>query len=242
MPEIKIVDLGLSYYKGRQETIVFEHLNLHFQNEKINILMGVSGGGKTTLLKCIVGIYKYAGDIYYDDMNMNKVSPQKRNIAFVDQDYVLYPHLTVFDNIALPLKVQGASSEEIKRRVFQIADEIGLTDCLLVKPRYLSGGQQQRVAIARAIIRRPDLIIFDEPLSNVDPLKRNDIRNIIRDLCKSYHITTIYSTHNIDEAVSLGDTFTIINGDKNISFDSSKDLLKGDNSLVKEIIENAKTI
>ena len=214
-----------------------------FENHKFNVLLGESGSGKTTLLNIIAGIQnQYDGQLTFDGKDARELSIRRRNISYMPQNYVIYDRMTVFDNIALPLKVQGASSEEIKRRVFQIADEIGLTDCLLVKPRYLSGGQQQRVAIARAIIRRPDLIIFDEPLSNVDPLKRNDIRNIIRDLCKSYHITTIYSTHNIDEAVSLGDTFTIINGDKNISFDSSKDLLKGDNPLVKEIIENAKTI
>ena len=225
MPNIIIKDLGISYFKGKNEILVFEHLNCSFLNEKINVILGESGSGKTTLLRAIMGLIGYAGDIYYNEENVNKIPPYKRNIGYVSQEYGLYSHLNIFDNIAQPLKNIHASNDEIKMRVLEIAKLCKISDCLFVKPKYLSIGQKQRVAIARAIVKIPPILILDEPFSNLDNMMRLELRMLVSDLVKKYRITTLYVTHLINEATTIGDTFTIINGDNVKFFDDVKAFL-----------------
>ena len=226
MPNIFVKDFGISYYKKRNETLVFEHLNCSFANEKINAILGQSGSGKSTLLRAIAGLLSYAGDIYFDKQNINKVPPFKREIGYISQEYALYSHLNVFDNIAYPLKVLNADSQEIKERVLEVAKQCQLEDCLFVKPKYLSGGHQQRVAIARAIVNRVKILLLDEPFSNLDKEIGANLRHLVANLTKKYHITTLYVTHVLEEATSIADTFSYIDGDKVYYFDDSKSFLE----------------
>ena len=219
MPNIFVKDLGISYYQKKKETVVFSHLNCSFANGKINVILGASGSGKTTLLRAIAGLLNYAGDIYFDEQNVNKTPPFKREMGYLSQEYALYSHMNVFDNLAYPLKVVNAPSEEIKQRVYEVAKQCGIEECLFVKPKYLSGGQQQRVAIARAIIKRIKILLLDEPFSNLDPEIRTRLRYLVADLSRKYRITTLYVTHVLEEATSIGDTITYLEGDKAYFFD-----------------------
>lgn len=228
MPSVIVKDLGISYYKRKKETLVFDHLNCSFSDGKINVILGQSGCGKSTLLRAIAGLINYAGDIYFDKENVNTVPPYQRNIGYLSQEYALYSHLNVFDNLAYPLKIIHANSQEIKERVYEVAKQCQIEECLFVKPKYLSGGQQQRVALARAMIKRIKVLLLDEPFSNVDRETRTKLRRLVMDLTKKYQITTLYVTHVLEEATAIGDTFSYFDGDKVYFFDDVKTFLKSE--------------
>lgn len=228
MPNIIVKDLGISYYKRKNETLVFEHLNCSFSNGKINVILGRSGSGKSTLIRAIAGLINYAGDIYFDEENVNAIPPYKRNIGYISQEYALYSHLNVFDNLAYPLKIINADTQEIIQRVYEVAKQCQLEECLFVKPKYLSGGQQQRVAIARAIVKRIKILLLDEPFSNLDSETKTNLRHLVMDLSKKYQITTLYVTHVLEEATAIGDTISYFDGDKVYSFDDAESFLKSE--------------
>ena len=175
------------------------------------ILVGPSGCGKSTLLRMIVGLEDItSGDLLIDGTRVNEKAPRDRNLAMVFQNYALYPHLSVFENIAFPLRLKNAPDAEVKELVDQTADVLELTEHLERRPANLSGGQRQRVAMGRAIIRQADAFLFDEPLSNLDAKLRGQMRTEISRLQRRLGITTVYVTHDQTEAMTLGDRIAVL--------------------------------
>jgi multiple sugar transport system ATP-binding protein len=175
------------------------------------ILVGPSGCGKSTLLNMIVGLEDItSGDMLINDVRVNDKRPRDRNLAMVFQNYALYPHLTVFENIAFPLRLKKAPDEEVRARVNEAAATLELTEHLERKPANLSGGQRQRVAMGRAIVRKADAFLFDEPLSNLDAKLRGQMRTEIARMQQRLGTTTVYVTHDQTEAMTLGDRIAVL--------------------------------
>ncbi|HRV24054.1 MAG TPA: ABC transporter ATP-binding protein, partial [Sphaerochaeta sp.] len=171
-------------------------------------LLGPSGCGKTTLLRATAGLETItSGHILYGDMDMTSIPPFRRNIGMVFQSFALYPHMNIFENVAYGLRVRKMEEKEIKRRVTEVMELVGLTEELKrnPSPTGLSGGQQQRVAIARALVYDPDILLLDEPLANLDAKLRRYMRAEIRRIQKATNITTIFVTHDQEEAMAIGD-------------------------------------
>ena len=177
------------------------------------VLLGPSGCGKTTLLRLVAGLERLdAGAIWIGDARVDALEPAQRDVAMVFQNYALYPHLTVFDNIAFPLRTRRVAPEDIDRRVREAAARVGLVDLLARRPAQLSGGQQQRTALARAIVRNPTVYLMDEPLSNLDAQLRLQTRTELKRLHRELGTTMIYVTHDQGEAMTLGTRIAIMKG------------------------------
>ncbi|ANI39604.1 ABC transporter ATP-binding protein [Mycolicibacterium vaccae] len=187
-------------------------VSLDVADGEFMILVGPSGCGKSTLLRMIVGLEDItSGDMMIGDKRVNDMAPRDRNLAMVFQNYALYPHLSVFENIAFPLRLSGKlSDEEIRKRVNEAAATLELTEHLDRKPANLSGGQRQRVAMGRAIVREADAFLFDEPLSNLDAKLRGQMRTEILRLQRQLGVTTVYVTHDQTEAMTLGDRVAVL--------------------------------
>ena len=178
---------------------------------QLMVIVGPSGSGKTTLLRLIAGLESAtSGAIYIDGAQVNDVPPKDRKVAMVFQDHALYPHMTVFENMALGLKVRKASKGMIRSEVTRTAEQLGLMDVLQRKPKQLSGGQQQRTALGRAIVAKPQIFLFDEPLSDLDAQMRVELRTTIKRLQRSLGVTMIYVTHDQEEAMTLGDQIVVL--------------------------------
>ncbi len=187
-------------------------LNFHVEDKEFLVFVGPSGCGKTTALRLLAGLEEISsGEIRIGDRVVNDVPPKDRDIAMVFQSYALYPHLTVFDNMAFSLKLRGTPKEEIKRRVGEAAEILGINELLDRKPRQLSGGQRQRVAVGRAIVRQPKVFLFDEPLSNLDAKLRVETRANISKLHQRLQTTFIYVTHDQVEAMTMASRIAVIN-------------------------------
>ena len=189
-------------------------VSLDIADGEFMILVGPSGCGKSTLLRMIVGLEDItSGDMLIGDKRVNDKAPRDRNLSMVFQNYALYPHLSVFENIAFPLRLSGKfSDEEIRKRVTEAADTLELGEHLDRKPANLSGGQRQRVAMGRAIVRQADAFLFDEPLSNLDAKLRGQMRTEILRLQRRLGVTTVYVTHDQTEAMTLGDRVVVLRG------------------------------
>jgi multiple sugar transport system ATP-binding protein len=188
-----------------------DKLDLQISDGEFMVFVGPSGCGKTTALRMLAGLEEISeGELVIDDTVVNDVAPQKRDIAMVFQNYALYPHMTVFDNMAYGLKIQKLPKNEIRRRVTEIANVIGLEDLLNRKPRMLSGGQRQRVAMGRAIVRQPKVFLMDEPLSNLDAKLRVQMRSEVARIQHELSATTVYVTHDQIEAMTMGDRVALL--------------------------------
>ena len=188
-----------------------QNLNLKVEDKEFLTLLGPSGCGKTTTLRIIAGLERQTeGNVYFDDVLVNDLPPKDRNVAMVFQTYALYPHMTVYDNIAFPLRIKKVSKDEIDKRVKSIAEMLQIRDLLNRKPHELSGGQQQRVALGRAIVRNPKVFLLDEPLSNLDAKLRVYMRAELKNLQRKLGVTTIYVTHDQVEAMSMSDRVAIL--------------------------------
>ena len=199
---LQITDKGVVAVQG---------FNIEIKDKEFIVLVGPSGCGKSTTLRMIAGLEEISeGELYIGDKRMNDVEPRNRNIAMVFQNYALYPHMTVFDNMSFSLKMSKVPKDEIKRRVEEAAEILDITQYLDRKPKALSGGQRQRVAIGRAIVRDPDVFLMDEPLSNLDAKLRNQMRAEIIKLRQRIDTTFIYVTHDQTEAMTLGDRIVIM--------------------------------
>ncbi len=208
MVSVKLVNLSKYFHNVK----AVDNLNLEIKDGEFVALLGPSGCGKTTTLLMIAGIYKPTkGYIYFDDRLMNDVPPKDRNVGMVFQSYALYPHMSVFDNIAFPLKLKKRPKDEIRRKVKEVADLLGIGELLDRKPSQLSGGQQQRVALARALVKEPDIFLMDEPLSNLDAKLRIQMRAELKKMQKTFKITTIYVTHDQVEAMTMADRIAVLN-------------------------------
>jgi len=198
--------------KRFNNAVAVDDITLDFPARKLTVLVGPSGCGKTTLLRMLAGLEEpTAGHIYIGDKEVAHVPAWDRNIAMVFQSYALYPHMSVFKNIAFPLAARRMSRKETKRRVLETAAILGLTELLDRLPRQLSGGQMQRVAIGRAIVRQPDLFLMDEPLSNLDAKLRVTMRAELKRLQCDLGVTTVYVTHDQAEAMTLADQLVVMN-------------------------------
>ncbi len=188
-------------------------LNLFVEDKEFLVLVGPSGCGKTTALRLLAGLEEISeGEIKIGDRLVNDVAPKDRDIAMVFQSYALYPHMSVFDNMAFGLKLRKTPKPEIRRRVLQAAEILGIENLLDRKPRQLSGGQRQRVAVGRAIVREPKVFLFDEPLSNLDAKLRVETRANISKLHQRLETTFIYVTHDQVEAMTMASRIAVIKG------------------------------
>ena len=191
--------------------VAVQAFNLDIKDKEFIVLVGPSGCGKSTTLRMIAGLEDITdGELYIGDRLVNDVAPKDRDIAMVFQNYALYPHMTVYDNMAFALKLRHASKEEIDKKVKEAAEILDITQYLGRKPKALSGGQRQRVAIGRAIVRNPQVMLMDEPLSNLDAKLRNQMRAEIIKLPERINTTFIYVTHDQTEAMTLGDRIVIM--------------------------------
>jgi multiple sugar transport system ATP-binding protein len=208
MSQLVLTDLCKSF----GDTEIIRGVNLEVKKGEFVVFVGPSGCGKSTLLRMIAGLEDVtAGEIVIGGKPVKDMPPVKRGIAMVFQSYALYPHMTVFENIAFPLRVEGLSQAETERRVGAAAKVLQLDERLQQKPGTLSGGQRQRVAIGRAIVRQPEIFLFDEPLSNLDAALRSDMRIELLRLHKSLGSTMIYVTHDQVEAMTMADKIVVLN-------------------------------
>ena len=191
--------------------VAVQEFNLEIADKEFIVLVGPSGCGKSTTLRMVAGLEEISGgDLLIDGVRVNDMPPKDRDIAMVFQTYALYPHMTVYENMAFPLKIAKMDKAEIDKKVREAAEILGITEYLERKPKALSGGQRQRVAIGRAIVRNPKVLLMDEPLSNLDAKLRNQMRAEIIKLRKKIDTTFIYVTHDQTEAMTLGDRIVIM--------------------------------
>jgi multiple sugar transport system ATP-binding protein len=224
--------------KSFGDTTVVDDLSLEIGNGEFVVFLGPSGCGKTTTLRMIAGLEQpTAGDISIDGQCVNNVPPQRRDIAMVFQSYALYPHLTVADNIAYPLRVRKIAAPEIQTQVSQTAGLLEIEPLLGRRPRDLSGGERQRVALARAIVRHPLAFLMDEPLSNLDAKLRLQMRGELKRLQQTLGTTTVYVTHDQAEAMTLGNRVAVMNKGKLQQFDTPLEIYnRPSNRFVAEFV------
>ena len=197
--------------KFSEDVVAVNNVNLDIEDKEFVVLVGPSGCGKTTTLRMVAGLEDISeGEIYIGDRLVNDVPPKDRNIAMVFQNYALYPHMTVYKNMAFSLKLRRTPKDEIERRVKAAADILGIGELLDRKPKQLSGGQRQRVAVGRAIVRQPEVFLFDEPLSNLDAKLRVNMRAELIKLHERLDATMIYVTHDQVEAMTMGDRIVVM--------------------------------
>ena len=208
MPQVSLVNVGKTYPGGIQAV---DDVSLGIERREFVVLVGPSGCGKTTILRMIAGLEEISsGKVYIGNKLVNDVPPKDRDIAMVFQNYALYPHMTVFQNMAFALKLRKYPKAEIETRVNDAAEILGIKKLLNRKPKELSGGQRQRVALGRAIVRKPLVFLFDEPLSNLDAKLRVQMRTEIKKLHQLLQATIVYVTHDQTEALTMGDRIVVV--------------------------------
>lgn len=231
MTAIRLETLTKKFGK-RGEVVAVDALDLEIRDGEFIALLGPSGCGKTTTLLMLSGIYQpTAGTIYFDDVAINEVAPKHRFVGLVFQSYALYPHMSVYDNIAFPLKLVKRPRKEIREKVHKISELVQIQELLKRKPNQLSGGQQQRVALCRALIKEPALLLLDEPLSNLDARLRIETRTQIKKIQKELGITTILVTHDQVEALTMADRIAVISKGELQQYTAPQELYDRPNTL-----------
>lgn len=211
-------------YPGASEATI-KNADIHIRDREFVVLVGPSGCGKSTLLRMVAGLEEItAGDLVIDGRRVNELSPKDRDIAMVFQNYALYPHMTVYDNMAFGLKLRKVPKAEIRQRVEEAAAILGITPLLKRRPKEMSGGQRQRVAIGRSIVRDPKVFLFDEPLSNLDAKLRVQMRAEIKRLHRQLKATMLYVTHDQIEAMTMGDRIVLLKDGSVQQFDTPMNL------------------
>ena len=212
MAQVTLKDVT-KIYDG--DVLAVEQVDFQIPDESFTVLVGPSGCGKSTILRMIAGLEAITeGDIYIDDQRINDIPPKNRDIAMVFQNYALYPHMTVYKNMAFGLKLRKYPKKEIDQRVNAAAEILSISHLLNRKPKHLSGGERQRVAVGRAIVRHPKVFLFDEPLSNLDAKLRVQMRMEISRLHDRLNATIVYVTHDQVEAMTMGDQIVVLNEGK----------------------------
>lgn len=224
MAEVRLVSISKIYDSGNKAV---KNVSFTVNDNEFVVLVGPTGCGKSTILRMIAGLEDITeGELFIDNKLMNNVSPAHRDIAMVFQNYALYPHMTVFENMAFGLKLKKYPREEIKTRVINAAKILGIENLLDRKPKQLSGGQKQRVAVGRAIVRNPKVFLFDEPLSNLDAKMRVQMRAEITKLHQQLKATMIYVTHDQVEAMTMGDRIVVLKDGEIQQIDTPMNLYK----------------
>ena len=209
--------------KRYNDVTAVDNLTAEFESGKLIALLGPSGCGKTTMLNMLSGILPVSeGKIYFDDVDVTDLPPEKREVGLVFQNYALYPHMTVLENICFPLKIKKVNKKERIEKAIKYAKMVHIDDYLDRKPKELSGGQQQRVAIARALVKDPKLLLLDEPLSNLDAKLRIEMREEIRRIQKESKVTTFFVTHDQDEASAISDYVLLMKKGVKQQFDNPR--------------------
>ena len=208
MSKLKIKNISKSF----DSMCILNDINLNVEEGEFIVLVGPSGSGKSTILRIIAGLeHPTKGEIIINDRIVNNLPPKDRNISMVFQNYALYPHMNVYENLAFPLKMQHVRKEEVEKSVSKVSEMLGINNHLSKKPKELSGGERQRVALGRAIIRSPELFLMDEPLSNLDAKLRTQMRAELLKLHKTLSSTVIYVTHDQIEALTMGTRIVVLN-------------------------------
>lgn len=216
------------YYKQKKEYIpALNHIDLSVKQGELLVILGPSGCGKTTLLKCILGLCNYiSGTLRIDGISTDDFQVQTGNIGYVKQELSLYPHLTVYENIAFPLRMIHTVQSEVDRRVKEIAALLEIDWLLTRKPKQLSGGQNQRVALARALVKDPVTVLFDEPFSNMDPALRTELRLLVKKIHQTFGCTMLFVTHDITDALSLADRIVLLEDGRITASGTPQELLE----------------
>jgi multiple sugar transport system ATP-binding protein len=229
MTQVTLQHIVKEYESGKQ---IIPDLSLTINPGELLVLVGPSGCGKSTVLRMIAGLEDITGgQLLFDDQIVNDMPSKARDIGMVFQNYALYPHLSVAENLGFPLSLRKVNPSEIKKRVQEVAELVGLETLLDRKPKQLSGGQRQRVALGRAIIRTPRVFLFDEPLSNLDAQLRLHMRAEIVNLQKRLGITGIYVTHDQAEAMTMGDRIAVLNKGKLMQIGTPQEIYQSPNNL-----------
>lgn len=225
---IKIKDLSKKY----ENVKAVDNLSLDIEDGDLVSILGPSGCGKSTLLYMLSGIEQPSqGDIYFGDERINEVPIEKRNIGLVFQNYSLYPHMTALENLMFPLKMLGIKKKEGLEKAHDISKILKIEELLNRKPKELSGGEQQRVAIGRALIKNPRVLLMDEPFSNLDAALKVELREEIRAIQKKFKITTLFVTHDQEEALMISDKILLMNKGKEVQYSIGNDLYYKPNSI-----------
>ncbi len=221
----KIVVKNVRKYFGDVKAL--DGVSITIDEGSFVVLLGPSGCGKTTLMRCISGLEQLTdGEIYFNEKEVSKLQPKDRNVSMVFQSYAVWPHMRVRENIAYPLKLKKVPKTEIEKRVNWVADLLNISELLNRYPSQLSGGQRQRVAVARAIVHKPEVLLMDEPLSNLDALLRVKMRSELKKLHEQLKVTTIYVTHDQVEAMTMGDKIAVMNKGKIIQYGTPEEIYK----------------
>ena len=239
MPDIAINNLYSRYGRKKDDPYILKGLTTKFHRNNINAIIGQSGEGKTTLIKCIAGLIPYEGEIYFDETNLKYLSIRKRNIAYVSQNIILYPHMTIFNNIANPLTNMMISGNEIKERVYEVAKLFHIENILSRKPKEISIGQASRVSLARALIKRPYVYLLDEPFSNLDPLLAESLYYELKEIFKSLNATVILITHDIKESFLIGDIIYTLHDGIIVDSGTQEEIMVSEVTYTKELLKNA---
>ena len=228
---IQLTGITKIFGNGRNKATAVDHITTAIEPGELFFLLGPSGCGKTTLLRMIAGfIEPNAGTIAFGDKDVTNTPPNKRNTGMVFQSYALWPHMTVEQNVAFGLNVRKTPATARDRAVNEALEAVQMGEYAKRKPNQLSGGQQQRVALARALVIRPDVLLLDEPLSNLDAKLRTDLRSEIRKICKTAGLTTVYVTHDQKEALSMADRIAIMKDGQIQQIGSPQDLYRNPQS------------
>ena len=239
MPDIVLENVTVKYKLKRKQFLnATNNINVTFKSDKISCIIGQSGCGKTSILRAIAGIADFDGDIKFNTDSIKNVPIEKRGISYVSQIIGLYPNLTVFNNIAFPLKIVGCSEDEIRKRVAEVADLLHIRSIISRKPKEISLGQAQRVAIARALVKKSFVYIFDEPFSNLDKPLSEQLTRELKEIFIKNKNTVIFVSHDSKESLYLGDEIFVMNEGNLIEQGSSEKIMKSSNKLVKELLVN----
>ena len=214
MPSIEIKDLKVTYYNDTKETLALNGVNVSFINGKIAAVIGPSGCGKTTLLRTICGFLDYEGTILSDGVDYSTINYKKRNMSYIDQSVTINPNIDVYNNIADPLIINKVNRLEIDKRIKKIAIDFGIDRFLSLFPSQLSAGQVQLVLLAKAIVKEPDLLLFDEAFSGVDPGSKKRVFDVIKSQRENHPLTMIFVSHNYEEIAALADYVAVMDKGK----------------------------